>query len=144
MTMIDFVIMGEPVAKARARTVTKDRNGNVLPFARTYTPKKTADAEYDFKLQSLYYKPIEPFACAISLELKIYRSMPKSLSKHNQELAEAGIFRPVTKPDNSNYCKLCEDAMNGIFWKDDSQVVDLFVYKFYSKNPRIEVHLKTL
>ena len=138
MTMIDFVIYGEPIAKARPKHFYK--NGKMWG----YTPKKTADAEYDFKLQSLYYKPIEPFACAISLELKIYRSIPESMSKKRQELAENGNLRPVTRPDWDNLGKLVSDSMNGIFWKDDSQVVDCFVSKFYSRKPRIEVHLKTL
>jgi Holliday junction resolvase RusA-like endonuclease len=31
------------------------------------------------------------------------------------------------------------DALNGIVWRDDSQVVSLTVEKFYSARPRLEL-----
>jgi Holliday junction resolvase RusA-like endonuclease len=31
------------------------------------------------------------------------------------------------------------DALNGIVWRDDSQVVELTVSKFYSSRPRLEL-----
>ena len=41
---------------------------------------------------------------------------------------------PTTKPDLDNLIKAVLDAMNGIIWKDDTQVVDLHVHKRYSLN----------
>jgi Holliday junction resolvase RusA-like endonuclease len=32
-----------------------------------------------------------------------------------------------------------KDALNSVIWKDDSQVVDLVVSKWYSETPRVEV-----
>ena len=34
-----------------------------------------------------------------------------------------------------------KDALNGIAWKDDSQVVTEHIYKFYSDRPRLEVEI---
>lgn len=46
------------------------------------------------------------------------------------------------KRDWDNYNKLCTDAMEGIVFKDDVQIVDAAVYKRYDKNnPRIEIEL---
>lgn len=50
----------------------------------------------------------------------------------------------MTKPDADNYLKGVKDALKGIIWKDDSQVVDAFVRKRYSARPRIEVKIKEL
>jgi Holliday junction resolvase RusA-like endonuclease len=48
-------------------------------------------------------------------------------------------MRPLTRPDIDNYCKAPLDALNGIVWRDDSQVVELTVSKFYSSRPRLEL-----
>ncbi|OMD02745.1 RusA family crossover junction endodeoxyribonuclease, partial [Paenibacillus odorifer] len=58
--------------------------------------------------------------------------------------ADRGDILPVTKPDADNYLKGVKDALKGIIWKDDSQVVDAFVRKRYSAQPRIEVKIKQL
>ncbi|GIO33667.1 hypothetical protein J2TS6_48080 [Paenibacillus albilobatus] len=76
--------------------------------------------------------------------LTIYRSMPKSFSKRKATAAEAGELRPTTKPDVDNYLKGVKDALKGVIWKDDSQVVEVFVQKRYSSRPRIEVKIKDL
>ncbi|MCZ0853544.1 RusA family crossover junction endodeoxyribonuclease, partial [Brevibacillus laterosporus] len=70
-----------------------------------------------------------------------FRPMPKAVSgsKRKKENAEKGRLRPVTKPDVDNYVKGVKDALNHLIYKDDSQVVDLKVSKFYSEEPRVEV-----
>lgn len=73
-----------------------------------------------------------------------YRSTPKSFSKKKTAAAERGDILPVTKPDADNYLKGVKDALKGVIWKDDSQVVDAFVRKRYSSRPRIEVKIKQL
>ncbi|QNV51628.1 hypothetical protein GE573_00524 [Bacillus velezensis] len=53
-----------------------------------------------------------------------------------------GLLRPITKSDVDNYVKGVKDALNHLIYKDDSQVVDLKVSKFYSKEPRVEVMIR--
>lgn len=76
--------------------------------------------------------------------LTVYRSTPKSFSKRKASLAEAGEIKPTTKPDVDNYLKGVKDALKGIIWRDDSQVVDVYARKRYSARPRIEVKIKEL
>jgi len=132
---IQFVVYGDPVPKGRPRFFRKGK------FVGTYTPKETEIAERDFKFQSIKHKPANLLAGAIVLDVKVFRKMPKSMSKKNRILAEIGSLRPVTKPDADNYAKLVCDAMNGIFWGDDSQIVKLTVEKLFSERPRIDVTL---
>ena len=58
-------------------------------------------------------------------------------------LAESGALRPITKPDADNFAKVI-DALNGIVWPDDNQVVELTVEKFYSTRPRLEMNAEEI
>jgi len=80
----------------------------------------------------------------LNLKIYTYRSIPKSFSKKKHEDAINACILPITKPDCSNICKGIEDALKGVIWKDDSQVVELVVYKFYSDVPRVEVDIEEI
>lgn len=49
------------------------------------------------------------------------------------------MIRPTKKPDTDNVLKVIADSLNQIAYKDDAQVVDASVRKFYSRNPRTVV-----
>ena len=52
-----------------------------------------------------------------------------------------GEFKP-TRPDIDNQAKLILDVMTDLrFWKDDSQVVDLELLKYYSEKSFIKIHV---
>jgi len=145
MNIIKFTIYGEPTAKGRARFRNfKTKSGK--QFTTTYTPKKTRDAETDFKTQSLQFKPDLPLEGALLLGVKVYRSMPKSMSKKKKLLAISGELRPTVRPDLDNFIKLIKDSLNKIFWQDDSQVVEYLpgTGKYYSERSRIEIEIKKL
>lgn len=56
-----------------------------------------------------------------------------------------GLLRPTTKPDVSNVIKGVEDALNGVWYKDDSQIVAYGkVGKWYSDMPRVEITMEVL
>ena len=42
---------------------------------------------------------------------------------------------PTSKPDLDNFLKLFLDAMNKVVYMDDSQIVEIFATKVYSKYP---------
>lgn len=138
---ISFVVLGEPVSKLRAVVTNKlDRNGKKIVF----TPVKTEIATANFQVQSLRYRPDKPLDGPVSLMVRFYRSIPKSFSRKKRVAAiEERIF-PTTKPDLDNCLKLVKDAMNKIFYLDDSQVVHEIAWKFYSERPRIEVVLSEI
>lgn len=52
-----------------------------------------------------------------------------------------GEFKP-TRPDVDNQAKLILDVMTDLnFWKDDSQVVNLELLKYYSEKSFIKIHV---
>ena len=127
---IEFTTFGLPVAKGRPRFA---RRGS---FMVAYTDKKTKEAENDFKLQSLKYKPETPLEGALRLELVFCKIKPKSMSKK--------VTQWITKIDLDNAIKLVEDAMNGIFWHDDSQIVEIIAEKRYADANSTSIVIETI
>jgi len=68
-----------------------------------------------------------------------YYAIPASTSQKKRREMESGLLRPIKKPDVDNLAKVVCDALNKIAYRDDAQVVDAQVSKYYSDQPRIEV-----
>ena len=54
---------------------------------------------------------------------------------------ERGLILPTKKPDADNIAKAILDALNGLAFYDDAQVVYLQVSKRYSNEPRAVVFI---
>lgn len=74
---------------------------------------------------------------AIKVNLTAY--MPKPRSWSQKRLKEAEDQPVTTKPDCDNIFKIYADILNGIAYRDDSQISKLYVEKLYSDNPRVEI-----
>ncbi len=105
----------------------------------TFTPAKTAKYEKEI---ADYYKHIscnfkfdrdQPICISIAFGMPIPKSAPKS---RRQAMTE-GILRHIKKPDVDNLAKAVLDALNGIAWEDDSQIVRLTAWKEYSTEPYV-------
>jgi Holliday junction resolvase RusA-like endonuclease len=71
----------------------------------------------------------------IQIEATFYIASPKYItnSKLKSELAGECLLNPITRPDLDNLLKSVLDAMNGLIYKDDSQIAKLTAYKHYSE-----------
>lgn len=130
-----ITIPGEPVAKARPR-MTK--------HGHTYTPKRTVD--YERMVQTLFHAEHGSPALEgpILLRLDLYFGIPKSRSKGTRERMRQGLERPCKRPDIDNCLKAIADALNGVAYKDDSQIVAAVIQKFWADEPRAEVKITEL
>src|SRR5690606_32104823 len=135
---IEFTVYGEPVAQGRPRATTI--NGRV----KMYDPKKSSEYKNYIRLVASQYAPTELLDGLLQLDVKIYKPTLKSFSKKKKALSEQGILRKTTKPEHDKDVKAIKNALKNVIWKDDSQVVDLQVSKFYSEKPRIEVKIKQI
>jgi len=53
------------------------------------------------------------------------------------------FYRPLKSGDLSNRIKVLEDALQGICYKDDKQIVEIHARRFDDKsNPRVEVEIQ--
>ncbi len=133
---LGFTIYSNPKACKRAivlKTHTFDPNVSI---------KQDIRIEIFRQLKELGYDNFTPATGEVILEMKIFKSIPKSMPKYKKLLAEAGILLPLSKPDFDDYVKLLCDAINSILFVDDAQIVVGVVNKYYSFTPRFEFTIK--
>ena len=83
------------------------------------------------------------FEVPVKINITAYKKVPKSYTKKRTELIRNGIEQPVNKPDIDNICKIVLDALNGVAYKDDTQVIRLAISKKYTESTeRIEFEVK--
>jgi len=135
--MVTFKVDGVPVPKGRARYV---RRGNHIS---TYTPEKTRTYETLIKDAARQAMGVsEPLETPVSLYLYIRVPIPASATKKRLQAIADGSEKPTKKPDASNVLKSVEDGMNGVVYKDDSQIVNIHVTKVYSSEPGVDICIK--
>ena len=81
----------------------------------------------------------DPFDGPLTCFVEAFVPIPKSWSKKDHAAAVAGEIFPTSKPDGDNYAKTAGDALNGVCWVDDSQIIMWQVLKLYSDFPRLRV-----
>lgn len=132
--IIRFSIPGEPKGKARPRVVRTSAG------TRAYTPDKTVAYEelVRIRFSELHREPLEG---EVAARITAYYAIPKSATKKRGALMECNQIRPMKKPDADNVSKIILDALNGLAYHDDSQVVELSISKRFATIPRVEVEL---
>ena len=135
--MLMYTVYGEPVGKGRPRFV---RRGN---FTQTYTPAKTKSYEDEIKMfAKAAMGATEPLETPVEVFLYIRNTVPASYSKKRTEACLSGQEKPTKKPDLDNVAKAFLDAMNGVVYKDDCQIISLHVTKVYAEIAAVEVLVK--
>ena len=132
-----FTVPGEPCGKARPRVV---RNGNV---SRTYTPEKTVNYENLVKLE-FQRQCSEAYIGdgGIRMYIAARFSIPCSASKRKATAMLDGAIRPTRKPDCDNIAKIICDALNGVAYRDDAQIVSITIEKRYAVIPGVEIRIE--
>ena len=129
-----FTVPGIIRGKQRARS------GN----GRYYTPQQTVNAEAWVKQCAINAHGRLALQGPIALEIFAIFTPAPSWSKKRTSEALNGLTRPTGKPDADNLAKLACDALNGVWWNDDAQVVSLTVHKFYGPEPEIRLTVENL
>lgn len=125
----------EPIPQLRPRVSSR-------PCIRVYDPPKVK--QFKRILRSLavdqYSRP--PLIGPLSVSLTFYRPVQSSISQSERERRLSNKSKPVVKPDTDNYIKATLDALNGVLWHDDAQIVKITGEKRYSDHPKITVSVK--
>ncbi len=108
----------------------------------TYNPKKYTEYKKALlqlaRIQSKSY-----FEGCISLDITFFMPIAVSLSKKKRsELIEQHYH--IKKPDLDNLLKSVKDALEGTFYKNDSQICEVTMKKVYSDKPRTEFTLSSI
>ena len=133
---MEFVVYGEPVPQGRPKFASF--GGHV----HAYDPAKSKNYKQLVRFWvTQYLKKIDdwkPFENALCVDLTFYMGIPSSWSKKKRIQAIQGQIRPTSKRlgDADNLCKSVTDAISGLVYVDDSQIVNLGISKYYSETPR--------
>ena len=136
---ITFIVPGNPQELKRHRTF---RRGT---FTGQYDPSKGDKA--DFLAKAMLFKPDVPFDEPLSVALSFYFQRPKAHYRSGKKahlLKENAPIWHTKTPDADNLVKFVCDALNGIFWKDDSRICELSIVKQFSITPHIGIQIKRL
>jgi Holliday junction resolvase RusA-like endonuclease len=128
--MIEFSVPGLPAPKKRPRVAFKDRNGRLLKKPHTYTPGKTG--AYEARVawmarEAVLLKGWQHTRAWLSLEVRAF--VPS---------AKAG--------DGDNFLKTVADALQGILYENDRQILDwsVVVRPALAVEPQISVKVAPL
>jgi Holliday junction resolvase RusA-like endonuclease len=111
---MNIVVSGNPIPKARPRVVD----------GHAYTPKRTLEWESNISKAWQYkYNNVFMFASDLCITLRFYRDTK-------------------IRADYDNLAKAATDALNGVAYRDDSQIVEAHIFKGYDEdNPRVEIEI---
>lgn len=130
MRSVIFHVPGKPQGKARARTVHNKALGHNI----SYTPEN--DLLYENLIKTMYLQEAkgEQFEKEVPVTLRIIARFepPKSASKKRQQQMLVGELPPLKKPDIDNIVKVVADALNGVAYHDDTQIIFTVAKKVYS------------
>ena len=130
--MIRFFVAGIPKAMSVGKSVSFQRTG--APIRQHF--QKRANTEWAILVGHIgrAHAPDVPLDGPLRFAATFYLPTPQALAKHLAEL-------PTKRPDVDNLMHKLTDFFNGVFWHDDSQIVDLVIAKRYAFNGRPGVEI---
>jgi Holliday junction resolvase RusA-like endonuclease len=132
-----FSVPGNPQAQGRPRFF---RRGNIVG---TYDPQDSKD----YKSRVAFFATesgLKQLEGPVSVSIDVYLKRPKN--RCHKKFA-TGHIPCFSRPDCDNFAKGIFDALNGIAWKDDGQVQELQVRKWYHAiggSPRTDVSMSEI
>jgi len=136
--IITFTIPGKPTAKGRPKFVRRGK------FVSTYTPEKTLNYENMVKARfwQEYGTDYAPIETAVRVSISATFTRPKGhfgSGRNAWFVKESAPEHMTTKPDLDNIAKAITDALNGLAYRDDSQIAALSAEKHYGPCEQCEV-----
>ncbi len=134
MNRIEFKVPGNPQALKRHRAVKRGR------FIATYDP--SAGDKQDFLAKAMEHRPEQPLNEPLKVSLIFSFARPKShygTGRNADTLKDSAPVHHASKPDCDNLAKFVLDALNGVYWQDDSIIAMMTVAKLYGTNPSVSV-----
>lgn len=115
------------------------RVGNMVkkvPYIAHYRKPEVEANRTLYKYMLRPYRPLTPSLLPIKIEVFAYFDV--------KDRSKWGKYKP-TKPDAENWFKEIADVMTELgFWKDDNQIVDLHIVKYYAEKASIVIRWEEL
>lgn len=129
-------ITGEPVAWSRTRIAIL--NGRPVPFTAIKYRRWQTDARMVAR-QVMARRQLLTGCLALAVNVSFVP--PTTWAKWKRQAALDGLIEHTGKPDLSNILKAAEDALTGVVFLDDAQVVSIEAAKLYAGSPRVWIQV---
>ena len=130
LAIIRFFISGIPKAMSVGKGIRVPNKGG--GFRQFQTRRSTEWAVLVGELGRAH-APARPSEVGVALTLCFYVPRPTTAARR--------VKLPLKRPDVDNLVHKLTDSWNGVFWRDDSQVVDLVVRKRFASDGRTGVEV---
>ena len=130
-----IIIPGKPFGKQRSRSTRAGHH---------YTPGATIAYESLVRLAgqaAMSEAHARPLEGPVRLRIVAQSTPAASWSRKKRQEALAGAIMPTGKPDLSNCVKAIEDGLNGVCYRDDSQVCVIVARKQYGDIAQVDVEV---
>ena len=135
MSAFEFTVLGRPAPQ-----------GSMKAFMRGGKPHLTCDNKNTVPFrqavgwEALRQRPTDglyaPAGVAVAVHVGFYLAKPTSTPKR--------VTRPCKKPDLDKLCRAVFDALTGVVWHDDSQVVSLHAMKNFGTPERVQITVEVI
>jgi len=119
--LVEFVVLG--IAQPKGSTRAFLPHGHTRPIITSDNPRVKGWQQLVAE-QAQSVADGQLFAGAVSLAVTFHLPRPKSMPRHRHH--------HTTKPDLDKLVRATKDALKGILYRDDAQVVDLDAHKVYA------------
>ena len=130
--MIQFLVDIKPKPQQRHRS-----NGRFQ-----YDPSSKDKQDFLFLVKQ--YAPKQPITDIVEMDITFCYKRPAShfRSKNKKKILKDNVpFFKSSKADLDNLIKFVCDALNGVFYKDDSQVVSIHARKLYGEKDYVMIKI---
>jgi crossover junction endodeoxyribonuclease RusA len=143
MPTISFTVLGLPVPQGSARAITHRQTGRavLIQSNREALAVWRASVAHAAQRAMRGRPPVAegPVALRGIFTLPVRKSRPQVLRTPRQRL-QWGL--PWRKPDLSKLVRACEDALIGVLYADDAQIVRLDIRKQYGQTPGLMLRVE--
>lgn len=133
-----FVVLGEPQGKGRPKFSRAGNHVQTRTSDETVIYENLIKTEYQRQCGGLRFQDGDQ----LDVRIMAFYAIPASVSKKRRRMMLDRQIRPGKKPDWDNIGKVVTDSLNQVAYRDDAQVVDAQVRKFFSEQPRLEVTIQ--
>ena len=140
--MISFFVAG--IAKPAGSKRAFFNKGMKFPVV-VDACKGSKDWKSDVKAEAIRFAPQNLLEGPLKVTFEFRVTRPKHHFRSNGTLKDAAFgLHPTTRPDVLKLSRGVEDALTGIIYKDDSQIVDEHLIKIYGDKPGVWITIEEL
>lgn len=150
MSVLSFVVYGRPQPAGSKKAFQHPSTGRIVVTddAKKSRPWKNEVAETALAaLDEVGRLNGTLLEGPLNLHVVFHLARPKGHhgSGRNEGVVKASApAYPAVKPDATKLVRAVEDALTGVVWRDDAQIVSQQIHKIYGTPERVEITVTTL